>query len=223
MCFPLFAVLCVFQCREHVKGLLVTWPSLRWMRGFGKRQFSLSDFFLTRVTFFDGKGLPGSFKLSATNKEDLFNFGKEELCPKTSLPHVLPLLIFDVASLISALSRLFLKLTLSPSALSSRSLTAMFKLSLSLLFLELTRCSLWSPSSSAVVGKFKRAAGSSPTTASCPQDSGRSFSFSSFLEFSFFSLSFDFEKVGLRWSRIERRFSLLLSSGGELDELLSGS
>ena len=62
--------------------LVVTCPSLRWTRGLGRRQFSLRDFFRTRVTFLPGNGLLASFARKEESFVDPalpFDFGKGSL------------------------------------------------------------------------------------------------------------------------------------------------
>ena len=62
--------------------LVVTCPSLRWTRGLGRRQFSLRDFFRTRVTFLPGNGLLASFARKEESFVDPalpFDFGKVSL------------------------------------------------------------------------------------------------------------------------------------------------
>ena len=137
--------------------LVVTCPSLRWTRGLGRRQFSLRDFFRTRVTFLPGNGLLASFARKEESFVDPalpFDFGKGSLSSNE-------LGSFCFISAVFALSLMS----------TQRSPEEPFEVE------PFSRNPACSPRSSAVVGRLRRAEGSSPTRASWPQERGSSFSF----------------------------------------------
>ena len=148
--------------------LVVTCPSLRWTRGLGRRQFSLRDFFRTRVTFLPGNGLLASFARKEESFVDPalpFDFGKGSLSSNE-------LGSFCFTSAVFALSLMSTQRSPEePFEVEPFSRNPAYS----------PRCSTvvgaWSPRSSAVVGRLRRAEGSSPTRASWPQERGSSFSF----------------------------------------------